>query len=162
MKMLIRDQYRPEKATFKDADYKNFYLTGIPLQSMRISIARIKKSIWSVGFQRQSQKYFARDKDGLVSQSIYTMGLGHSVAFVDFITPNGLPSSLPVGNVKLLWPDPSQFRTSDVPTLRQNEVRAMAMRIDPNRESAGDIYGAEFRHRLVNVDASRRAPAGGR
>lgn len=145
MKMIVRDEYEFTRSAFSSADKVNFYLTGLPPPNMWIGIALCGAStIWAGAFHRQYVTSLTANTAGNLTQTVhasYTMGLGATVAFVEYPIAGTRPAGIPDDQVLTIWPKPAPFSWPARRELSWSEVRRISMRFDPARESAGDMFG---------------------
>jgi len=156
MKMIVRDEYEHTETAFSLEDKLNFYLTGLPPADMWIGIALCGQGIWASAFHRQNRKVLvSHDPAKLRRQASYTMGLGGTVAFIEFPRLDGHALDVPADQVLTIWPQPAPFSWPARRRLSSMEIRRISMRFDPSRESAGDLFGRS-QMRVAGNDPTNR------
>lgn len=144
MKMIVRDEYENTFSVFSPDDKANFYLTGLAPQNMWLGIALCGEPIWTSAFQRQERGTLERQEQSLLPAfraASYAMGLGATIAFAEFPIASGRVAEIPDDQVLTIWPTPTSFIWPARRRLSGAEVRKIAMRFMPWRESAGDLFG---------------------
>ncbi|WP_294390175.1 hypothetical protein [uncultured Sphingomonas sp.] len=140
MKMMVRDEYVSTNSAFPEEVKTNFFLTGLAPREMWIGLALCDDPMWATAFHRQDRALATQDGRITLKEASYTMGLGATVAFVQFPILEH-PQKVPADQVLTIWPGPSAFEWPARRLLSWAEVRNISMRFNPDRESAADPFG---------------------
>lgn len=156
MKMIVRDEIQTTQSVFTDQEKQDFYSTRLPPADMWIGLGYAKQVMWANAFHRQWRRGYSQD--GMFHEAIWTMGLGATVAFIEYPVKGKGPTGIPPNQLVQLWPSPKAFEWPVNPVLTPAQVRYLAMRYNASFPSAGD-FGNERRFMPTGKPTQGRPPS---
>lgn len=137
MKMMVVDQENPPTAAFTNADYIQFYLTGLPNDNVHISLASCGHRDWAAALHRQSRLHVP-PREASFRTTIVTWGIGYLIILFEKSDASVGWADVPAPWAVPLWPKDGDVRWPPIFQLRTDHISDFALRYDGRFYSAAD------------------------
>jgi len=103
MKLMVAEHRNPRSLSFHRSDWTHFYLTGLPPESVHISMGSCNDERWATGFHRQTANSKVDGVQGPRS-AIVTWGIGRLIIYFEHSNPEFGWHDVPPALGRKVWP----------------------------------------------------------